>query len=72
MPFSFFISKKSQLEEVLEPFFVDLKNRYGIIVKIVSATTRAKTVHLRKPVNQKDTVLNSSILPPVRHNKKDA
>ena len=25
MPFSFFISEKSQLEEVLEPFFVDLK-----------------------------------------------
>ena len=35
MPFSFFISEKSQLEEVLEPFFVDLKNTYGIIVKIV-------------------------------------
>ena len=32
MPFSFFISEKSQLEEVLEPFFVDLKNTYGIIV----------------------------------------
>ena len=31
MPFSFFISEKSQLEEVLEPFFVDLKNTYGII-----------------------------------------
>ena len=67
MPFSFFISEKSQLEEVLEPFSVDLKNMYGIIVKIVCVTTRAKTGHLRKPVNQKDT----SILPPVHHNKTD-
>ena len=32
---SFFISEKIQLEEVLEPFFVDLKNAYGIIVKTV-------------------------------------
>ena len=30
MPFSFFIGEKSQLEEVLEPFFVDLKNTYGM------------------------------------------
>ena len=35
IPFSFFISEKSQLEEVVEPFFVHLKNTYDIIVKIV-------------------------------------
>ena len=35
MPFCFFISEKSYLEDVLEPFFIDLKATYGIQVKIV-------------------------------------
>ena len=42
MTFSFFTSEKSQLEEVLEPFFVDLKNTYGIIVKIVRCDNKGE------------------------------
>ena len=48
MPFSFFISEKSQLEEVLEPFFVDLKNTYGIIVKIVRCDNAGENRSSRK------------------------
>ena len=66
MPFNFFISEKSQLEEDLEHLFIDLKNTDGILVKIVRCGNAGETV------NQKDAVLNSSILPPVHHNKTDA
>jgi len=62
MPFSIFISKKSQLEDLLEPFFIDLK---------LGVTTQKKTGHLRRPVNGKDSVLNLNTLPPVHPNKTD-